>query len=173
MSKIVFRFGLIASVILILGMVAGTMSVGGGKNYSIGEVLGYIAMIIALSTIFFGVRKYKEQNDNLLSFGEGFKVGILITLLSSAFYVLTWLTLFNYTDGAKEMMESYFETRLDNIMAQEIAEEEIQKQVEAFEVSRGNYMKSTGMQGVMTFLEIFPVGLLLSLVAALVLRKKG
>ena len=56
-----------------------------------GEILGYTGIVLAALMVFFGVRSYRENvGGGRLTFGRGFAVGILITLISSACYVGTW-----------------------------------------------------------------------------------
>src|SRR5205807_5337534 len=56
-----------------------------------GEILGYTVMVLSALMVFFGVRSYRENaGGGRLTFGRGFAVGILITLISSACYVATW-----------------------------------------------------------------------------------
>src|SRR5579864_9814315 len=63
----------------------------GGKA----EILGYTVIVLSALLIFFGVRSYRQNvSGGRLTFGRGFAVGILITLISSFCYVATWEVLY-------------------------------------------------------------------------------
>ena len=54
-------------------------------------------MLVAFSLIFVGIKKYRDQHgEGYISFGKGFKIGLLITLIASTIYVITWLIDYYY-----------------------------------------------------------------------------
>src|SRR4051812_27244142 len=55
-----------------------------------GAVLGYTAIVASFLLVFFGIRSYRDQAGGAVTFGRAFAVGILITLISCACYVITW-----------------------------------------------------------------------------------
>src|SRR5687768_1294975 len=86
MKKVVLVYGLLSGLIVIaLGIVA-QMSLG---DHSM--VTGYAAMILSLLMVFFGIKSYRDQHQGgNITFGRAFKVGILISLIASVFYVVGW-----------------------------------------------------------------------------------
>src|SRR5882672_7519030 len=90
MKKTVLTFGLISgamSAALMLVTIPFTDRIGWEK----GEILGYTIIVLSALMVFFGVRSYRENvGGGRLTFGRGFAVGILITLISSVCYVATW-----------------------------------------------------------------------------------
>lgn len=94
MKKTVLIFGLISGAISAGMMLIGlrfTDQIGWDK----GEILGYTTIVLSALLIFFGVRSYRENvAGGRLSFGRGFAVGILISLISCACYVGTWELIF-------------------------------------------------------------------------------
>jgi hypothetical protein len=90
MKKTVVTFGLISGGIS-AGMLLATVPLADKIGFDRGELLGYTVIVLSALLIFFGVRSYRENaSGGRLTFGRGFAVGILITLLSSVFYVATW-----------------------------------------------------------------------------------
>src|SRR5689334_3047896 len=90
MKKTVFVFGvasgLVSSTLMLL-----TVPFMHQIGYDRGLVVGYTAIVAAFLVVFFGVRSYREQQaGGGLTFGRAFSVGILIVLISCAFYVATW-----------------------------------------------------------------------------------
>ena len=51
-------------------------------DYSTNEILGYISIFLSLSFIFFGIKHYRDkENDGFISLGKAIKIGVLIALL--------------------------------------------------------------------------------------------
>ena len=72
MKKIVFTFGIIAGVIC-GGMFFIMAPADGQFDFENGQLYGYISMIIALSTIFFAVKQYRDKySDGTIKFGKHF-----------------------------------------------------------------------------------------------------
>ena len=90
MKKTVVTFGLISGAVSAATMLA-TIPFTDAIGWEKGEILGYTMIVLSALMVFFGVRSYRENvGGGRLTFGRGFAVGILITLISSACYVATW-----------------------------------------------------------------------------------
>jgi len=91
MKKAVLAFGLISGAISAAMMLV-TIPLVDKVGWEKGEILGYTTIVLSAPMVFFGVRSYRENvgGGGRLTFGRGFAVGILITLISSACYVGTW-----------------------------------------------------------------------------------
>ncbi len=171
MKKTVLIYGLIAAAITIIPMTIFNMLSGDEFNFKMGEIVGYASMIIALSTIFIGVRKYRDEElGGVISFGKAFQIGILITLVASFIYVASWMR-YSTTGGAEEMMTAYMDQTIERMRASGAAETEVSAKISEMESFQEMYKNPIVKIGV-TFLEIFPVGLIISLIAAGLLRKK-
>ena len=172
MRKIIITYGLISGTIVAALMFA-TMSLYKTNilSHSNGEVIGYTTMVIALSLVFFGVRSCRDNYFNgVLTFGQGLKIGLLISLISALMYALAWEVCYNtFMSGfAEEMANNY----LDEIKASGKSAADINAavaQMESFKVWYKNPVLRFGM----TLLEILPVGIVISLISAALLRKKG
>src|ERR1700694_676724 len=90
MKKTVLTFGLISGAIS-AGMMLAVTPFADSIGFKRGEILGYTSIVLSALLVFFGVRSYRENvGAGRLTFGRGFAVGILITLISSACYVTAW-----------------------------------------------------------------------------------
>src|SRR5271165_6046748 len=90
MKKVVLTFGLISGAISAAMMLA-TVPFEDKISSEKGLILGYTTIVLAALIVYFGVRSYRENvGGGRLTFGRGFAVGILITLISNACYVGTW-----------------------------------------------------------------------------------
>src|SRR4029450_8531935 len=90
MKRTVLTFGLISGVISSIMMLL-TVPFLDRIGFDHGEILGYSAIVLSFLLVFFGVRSYRDNvAGGALSFGRALAVGLLITLISCAFYVATW-----------------------------------------------------------------------------------
>jgi len=127
-------------------------------------------MIVALSTIFIGIKNYRDKEQNgIISFAKAFQVGLLITLVASVFYVAGWVAYMNTSDS--DFTEKYGQYLIDELREAGEPQEVIDSKMAEIE-SFSELYKNPLVQIGYTFLEIFPVGLLVSLIAAALLKKK-
>lgn len=171
MRRIIFIYGLIAGAI-IGGMLLLTMPLynSGTLNFDNGELLGYSTMTIAFALIFFGVKSYRDKDLNgEISFWRAVKVGLLIYLVAAVVYALCWEVAYNsYGDSfMTKMMDHYTE----QMKADGLSEEEIAK--EKAEWTDFNEMyKNPVVRFCITLLEPAPVGIIVTLITAALLRRK-
>ncbi len=175
MQRTILIFGLISGlIILILGYATRPiwMDTGGKMDMSTGELLGYINMIIALSMIFFGVRQFRDRHlGGKITFGKAFKVGFLISLVASAIYVFGWMVYYNTSEVAQTFPAQYIEHMKEQWLASGLTPEQINEKAAGYEKNFALYENPIIMAG-MTLMEILPVGLLISLISAFILKKK-
>lgn len=172
MKKIILIYGLIAGSILAAMMfITMPMYNNGTLNLDNGELVGYTTMVIALSMVFFGIKSYRDNHANgSISFGKGFKVGILITIIACVMYGLAWEV--SYSQIGDEFMVKMNEKYFEDMKAAGATEKELEDAKKEWE-SFGEMYKNPAFRFVFTiFVEIFPVGLMITLISAGILRKK-
>ncbi len=171
MKKIVLRFGLIASAILVAFMFA-AMPLWKNKTITFdnGLLVGYTSMVIALSVIFFGVKSYRDKHLNgSISFGKGLQVGLLITAVAGLGYAIGWEFYFNIF--APDFMDEYASFYINKAKAGGVGEAEVQRIIVEMDESKEMY-KNPVLRFLMTMIEILPVGIIISVISAALLRKK-
>ncbi|MDO8972275.1 MAG: DUF4199 domain-containing protein [Saprospiraceae bacterium] len=166
MQQIILRYGLLSGVVAAVLMTITVLNV----DFEYGAYYGYTGILLSMLFVFFGVKAYREQvGGGVLSFGKGFLVGLLIALISSLCYVLAWMVV--YQTMIPDMMDQYMKYSLDRMRASGTSEAEILKQSAMMEDFNEQY-KNPLFRFAHTFSEPLPVGLLVALVSALVLRKR-
>jgi hypothetical protein len=170
MKRTVLTFGLISGAVSAVTMLA-TIPFADRVGWKNGEILGYTTIVLSALLVFFGVRSYRENaGGGRLTFGRGFAVGILITLISSACYVGTWEIIYfkfmpNFAEKyAAHMVES---TKASGASQQKI--EETERKAKEFKQMYDNPLFNVAI----TFTEVFPIGLVVTLLSAGILRKKA
>ncbi len=98
----------------------------GNADYNISMLIGYASMLIAFSFVFVGIRNYRDKyNEGVISFGKAFKIGIMIVLIASTFYVVTWLI--DYFYFIPDFMEKYAAHTIDKLKANGASPMELDK----------------------------------------------
>jgi len=169
MNKTIISYGIIAGLI-VSGMVLLTFS-SSFVNFENGEIFGYSSMVIAFATIFVAVKTQRDKyQSGKLLFGQAFKTGLSITLIASAIYVGSWMIMSETI--AKDFMEEYYQMSISEIESSDLSALEKDEQLEDAAYFKELYKNPFFKIGI-TFLEIFPVGLLFSLLAAFILKTKN
>lgn len=170
MKKIVIVFGCIAGIIVATLMFISLAMYASKGNFENGMLYGYASMLLAFSLIFVGIKKYRDDIGNgAISFWKAFKIGLFITLIASTFYVGAWLV--EYYFYIPDFMEKYSAYYMEKLKASGTPAAEIENQAKEMK-SYAQMYKNPFFNAMMTYLEIIPVGLAVSLVCALILKKK-
>jgi hypothetical protein len=171
MKKTIVTFGVISGVISSVLMCATVPFLRDSEHGDKGLLIGYTAMVLSFLLVFFGIRSYRDNlADGSISFGRAFTIGICITLISCAFYVITWEILyFNFLHG---FLDSYFAAQIQKAQSSPGTAAAIQAKVAAIRHSQQLY-ENPLVNALYTFIEPFPVGLLITLISAAILRKKA
>src|SRR5882762_6968741 len=165
MKKTVLTFGLISGFIMIALM---TLSLVFSERIGFGHnlVLGYTILIAGSVLVFFGIRSYRENiGGGQISFGRAFAVGILITVVACLCYVVAWeIIYFNLFPDFGEKYASYVIGKLRSSGAsQQVIEAQVQ-QMKSLKAMYDNLFINSAL----SFLEPFPVGLIVTLISALI-----
>ena len=142
----------------------------GNVDYGTSMLIGYASMLIAFSLVFVGIRNYRDKyNEGVISFGKAFKIGIMIVLIASTIYVVAWLI--DYFFFIPDFIEKYSAHMLDELKASGASQIEIDKQTKEM-ASFVRMFKNPFFNAMMTYIEILPVGLIVTLISSLILKRK-
>ena len=170
MKKTVLTFGLIAGVMISVLMDSSLLlanKIGPGHSM----LLGYTIMVASFLLIYFGIRSYRDNNlDGQISFGRAFACGILIALITTVCYVATWEIL--YFNFMPHFMDGYFAAQIHKVQSSGLDPATTAAKVASIEHSQQLYQNPL-VNMAYTFIEPLPVGLLITLISAAVLRRKA
>lgn len=168
MKKLILTYGSIAGIIII-AMLFLTFS-GWMPDFKYAELLGYTTMILAFSSIFIATNYYKKNiNEDELTFKEALKIGLGITLVATILYIIAWMIMSNTI--AKDFMADYFQSSVEQLQASELSQVEIDAKIAEMKDFQELYKNPLVKIGI-TFMEIFPVGFIVSLISAFFLKTK-
>lgn len=169
MNRIILVYGSITGATIIGSMMLGIYAAkSGGDSFLASEAIGYSIMLIGFSMIFVATKKYRDQElGGVIKFKTALKIGLGISLIAGIVYVLTWEFNLYVTDYVfiTEYTDTIIEKARNSGATQAELDATIQK-MEDMKVQYGNPLYRLPI----TFTEIFPVGLLMSLISAAVFR---
>ena len=170
MKTIVLVFGLISGALMAAFMFA-TLPLMHKIGLDKGAIVGYTSMVLAFMLIFFGIRSYRENvGAGAITFGRAFVIGILIAVISSICYVIAWEIIYHFF--MPDFFEKYAALVIEKARASGATAQAIQAKQQELQQFEQLYNSNLFVNFGMTFLEPFPVGLIITLISAAILRKK-
>jgi hypothetical protein len=168
MLRTILKYGVISGVIVAVPMFVGYMVMDGHPPIALSMAIGYATMLLALSMVFIGVKRQRDTaGGGVIRFWPALGMGLAISAIAGVFYVGTW-ELTQAING-HDFVASYTAAMIAEKQAQGAGAAEIQAlrtQMAQFAVQYADPLYRLPM----TFVEIFPVGVLVSLVSAALLR---
>jgi len=168
-KKIVLTFGLISGVIVSV-LMGGSLLIADRIGSGHSMALGYTIMVASFLFIYFGIRSYR---DNVLggqiSFGRAFACGMLISLVTTACYVVMWEVL--YFKFMPHFMDSYFASQVQRVQSAGLDSATTAAQVAAIRHSQELYQNPL-VNIAYTVMEPLPVALVITLISSALLRRK-
>lgn len=169
MKKTILTFGLISGAVSSLVMVA-IVPFKNRIGFERGPVIGYTSIVLSFLLVFFGIRSYRDNVGNgQITFLKAFAVGISITLISCICYVVTWEVV--YYNFLPDFWDKYGAHLVEKLRASGASDAAIQARRQELAKYKELY-KNPFYNAVLTFIEPFPIGLVITLISALALKRK-
>lgn len=170
MKKNILIYGLISGLIISALMAVNVSMCSKSGNFDNSIVIGYASMLIAFSMIFVGIRNYRDKyNGGVISFGKAFKVGFFMTLIASTIYVIVWLVEEHYF--FPDFMDRYTAHEISKLQSSGISAAKLASETKELEQAKEMY-NNPAIKILMTYAEILPVGLVVTLISSLILKRK-
>ena len=168
MKRVILRNGILAGLIVGITMILYMTSIPDYGSMGASMLLTYGVMLVALSMVFVGIKQYRDRElGGVIQFVPALAVGLGISAVAGVLYAIAWeitlpLMKFDFTQAyANSFIE---QARVRGADAAGLAA--AAAKAEEFTRSYANPFVRVPF----TFLEIFPVGILVSLVSAALLR---
>ena len=169
MKNTVLKFGVYSGVVAAALMFMTTFFVE-QIGFDRGVYVGYTGILISMLFVYFGIRSYR---DNVLggriTFARGFNAGILITVISCLFYVGMWLIV--YYTLMPDFGDKWGAYIIDTARAKGASPAEIDAAMQQAKDAKA-MLENPFINAAVSFTEPFPVGLLVTLISAAVLRRQ-
>lgn len=168
MTVLILRYGFIAGLIIGIPMVWRVLSMKPGDTELAGMLVTYLVMIVALTAVFLGIKAYRDKAlGGVIRFLPALGVGLGISAVASLLYVIAWevSTAFSSFD----FLTHYKDYLLNEAKARGASGAELNQAIADAEAFARMYVNPL-YRLPMIFIEMFPVGVLISLISAAVLR---
>jgi hypothetical protein len=169
MKKTVLTYGLLAGLVISVLMDTSLLladKIGSGHSM----MLGYTIMVASFLLVYFGIRSYRDNTlDGRITFGRAFVCGLLITLITTVCYVASWEII--YFNFMPHFMDGYFAAQIHKVQVSGLDPATIAAKVAEIQHSQQLY-QNPFVNMAYTFIEPLPVGLLITFISALMLRRR-
>jgi hypothetical protein len=170
MKKTIWTCGVIGGLISISWCIFSMQVFKSDMSMDKRLIFGYASMVLAFSLIFVGIKNFRDNyNDGIISFGKALKIGLLITAVASTVYVLVWLV--DYYFFIPDYLDKYAAAMLTDLKAKHANQATINQQM-AEAAKYAKMYQNPLFNALLTYTEIVPVGIVISLIAALILKRK-
>lgn len=160
----ILKNGILGGIIAAIVMASMVFYMKANPGEQPSAIIGFISMLLAFTFLILGIKQQRESNRGKITFGSAFLTGLGIAFVISTMYVLAWLVI--YYNFFPNFMEKYGEMVLKNTKPEELA-------IKTTEINQmKEWYKSPLMVILLTYMEILPIGIVISLIGALVLKKK-
>ncbi|MGI9542048.1 MAG: DUF4199 domain-containing protein [Cyclobacteriaceae bacterium] len=168
MKKTVLKYGLYATVVMVVLPMIGWLSTSSETDYSFGEVIGYTIMFLAMIFVFLGIRDYRNRvKGGQLKFIEAFKLGLMIAVIPAFAFAVIDQVYVNFINP--DFYEEYYAHSLDQMSA-EMSGEELEQAVAEMEQQKEMFSNPV-FQFLIMFVTVFLVGFIVTVISGLVLKR--
>jgi hypothetical protein len=170
MKKTVLRYGGWSAALLLL-ISYGAYFLGRVTNtsYAQSEALGYISMALSMIFVFLGIRHYRDkENGGYITYGQAFKLGILIVLIPSIAFGIFDVIYVKYLDPG--FMEKYYDAMVVKMKAQ-LPPAEFERKLREMEKEKAMF-SNLFVQFIIMSLTVLLVGISATAISALILKRK-
>jgi hypothetical protein len=168
MLRTILKYGVISGVIVGGFELVTFTAFSGMPPLKYGMVIGYTTMLIALSAVFVGIKHHRDADrGGVIGFWPALGVGLGVSFVAGIFYVIAWevVQAMSHMDFASAYANAIIESqKAKGASAEAIAK--LSAEMAEFKVQYADPLFRLPM----TFVEIFPVGVLVSLFSAALLR---
>jgi len=167
MFRKILSYGVVAGLIVGIPLSVLTITMNGHEMHY-GLAIGYTMMLVALSTVFVAIKRHRDVDmGGVIGFWPALGLGLGISFVAGVIYVVAWETAcaiahIDFAAGYARAMIA--QQKANGVSGAALAK--FTAEMEQFKVQYANPLYRLPM----TFIEIFPVGVLVSLVSAGLLR---
>ena len=168
MKKIGLRYGLYGAITICVLFLA-AWYLASGQSFTVQEIIGYAIMIVSLSFVFFGIKHFRDvENNGTVSFKNALILGLLISIIVAVVFGILDVIYVEFLNP--DFMDDYYASSLEQ-MRTTLPADEFNIQVKQLEEQ-----KSTFTNPIFTFLimgmTVFVIGFIISLISSLILQRK-
>ncbi|WP_378180626.1 DUF4199 domain-containing protein [Aquimarina sp. SS2-1] len=168
MKNTIIRYGIYGAItICVLFLLS--LTLGKNLSYSLQEVIGYTSMVVSLLFVYFGIKHYRDtENDGVVSFGKAMTIGLLISLFAAlAFGILDYIYI-KYINP--DFTAEYYGHMVEQ-MRSSLSEAEFKVKLEELEAQK-ELFSSPFINFLLMSSTVLIIGVIISLISGLILQRK-
>ena len=167
MLRIIIIYGVIGGLIVAVPMAVSMRTTVEGAIPENAALYGYVSMLLAFTMVFVGIKHYRDKVlGGVIRFLPALGVGLGISAVASLFWVVGWeITLASGFDFGTAYM--------DSVVAAAQARGAPAAEIERLRAETAEFLSNYAnplFRLPITFIEMFPLGVLISLLSAALLR---
>lgn len=168
MKKTILRFGAYGGITISVLFMISWFALD-HLPMSIQEILGYASMIVSLSFVYFGIKHFRDkENEGKISFKKALAIGVLISLITALVFGLLDVL---YTEVLNpEFMDKYYNEVSANLKAS-LPANELEIKLAQLESEREQFSNPVFSFTIMAS-TVFIIGFIITLLSSLVLQRK-
>jgi hypothetical protein len=173
MKNSIIQYGLIGGIVvsvLFLGpIVIDANSYMDPEKMRSGEIIGYSIMVLSMLSVYFGIRAYrKNYNKAEFSFLKGLAVGLQITVLANVIFYAANVLLYEVISPnfLAEFGTNYKQYIIDSV-PDEASKLKVAREFE----SQASVLENSYLYALVMASSTFFIGIIISLISALVLKR--
>ena len=133
------------------------------------EVLGYASMIVALLFVFFGIKHFRDhENNGKVNFKTAITIGLLISLITAVVFGILDVIYTEFLNPT--FMDDYYNASIEQ-MKLNLPPEEFKIKLEELEAQKKLFSNPLFSFGLMA-MTVFVIGVIISLISSLLLQRK-
>jgi hypothetical protein len=164
MKNSILKNGIFGGIIVSIVMISMILYMKTYPDREPSAIVGFGSILLAFIFVILGIKQQRETNNGVITFGKVFLTGLSISLVISTIYVLVWLII--YYNFFPDFMEQYSKMVLKNTSPEKLAA----KTAEMNQMKE--WYKNPIMIILLTFMEVLPIGIVVSLIGTFVFKKK-
>lgn len=171
MLSTILKYGLGAGAIVGTILFTTTVTMAGSPPPGwVGMVIGFSAMLLALSLVFVGVKAHRDRTlGGVIGFLPAFGMGLAISAVAGLLYVAAWEAALAVT--AMDFGQHYADQMIADAEGKGVSGPALARTRADAAAFAADY-NNPAYRVPMTFSEFFPVGVLVSLISALLLWRR-
>ncbi len=168
MKNTVIRYGVYSAITICLLALAGWF-LGKNLDYAIQEVIGYTSMVVSLLFVFFGIKHFRDkQNNGVVSFGKALWIGVLISLIAALAFGILDVIYIKYINP--DFMAEYYSHYVEE-MRNSLSETEFKVEFEKLEAQK-ELFSNIFLSFLLMSATVLIIGFIISLISALILQRR-
>ena len=168
MKKTVLRYGSFGAMTICILMLL-SWFLGKDLDFTTQEIIGYATMIVSLSFVYFGIKQFRDvENNGTITLGQALLIGIMISLLTALAFGALDVIYIKYINP--NFVTNYYDVTLAQ-MKEALSPDEFEVKLVELESQR-ELFSSAWMNFLIMSMTVFVIGFIISLIAAIILQRK-